>query len=196
MKTIGLPDFGDAVLGQGMPAELEEKLRQAGEQRADPVLAMAALMRAAAMAPDHPAVLIALYRYYFYGHQLACARDVARRALFVATQALGLPLLWREVPPTALAGARDDPATRFFLFSLKGYAYLSLRLGDAGEARDALDLLRALDPEDWVGGALLETVRLRRERNPFDEDEDELDADVTRIPPVETVPVGRGAIHG
>lgn len=196
MSTNVQPDFGDAVLGKDLPEPLEQALREAGERRADPVLAMAALMRAMALAPDHPAVLIALYRYYFYGHQLACARFVARRALFVATQALGLPPLWREVPPTALAGARDDPATRFFLFSLKGYAYLSLRLGDAGEARDALDLLRALDPEDRVGGALLETVRLRHERNPFDEDEDELDADVTPIPPVETVPVGRGAIHG
>lgn len=195
MKTTDLADFGDAVLGQGMPAELEGVLRQAGERRADPVLAMAALMRATAMAPDHPAVLIALYRHYFYGHQLACARDVVRRALFVATRALGLPLLWRDVPPRALEGARDDPATRFLLFSLKGYAYLSLRLGDASEARDALDLLRALDPEDRVGGALLETVRLRHERNPFDDDEDEPDGAATRSRPVAAAPLQHGAIH-
>lgn len=196
MKTIGLQDFSDAVLGQGLSAELEQALRQAGERRADPVFSMAALMRATAIAPDHPAVLIALYRYYFYGHQLACARDVARRALFVATQALGLPSLWRDVPQRPLAGARDDPATRFFLFTLKGYAYLSLRLGDAVEARDALDLLRALDPEDRVGGTLLETVRLRRERNPFDEDEDDLDDDVTRIAPMPAVSPDCGVIHG
>ncbi|WP_449369926.1 hypothetical protein [Thiomonas sp.] len=186
------PNFGEAVLGRDLPEPLERALRQAGEHRADPVLAMAALMRAMALAPDHPAVLIALYRHYFYGHQLACARDVARRALFVATQALGLPPLWRNVPPQALAGARDDPATRFFLFSLKGYAYLSLRLGDAAEARDALDLLQALDPEDRVGGALLETVRLRRERHPDGEDEDDLDgAELT-----EAATAREGAIHG
>jgi hypothetical protein len=51
--------------------------------------------------------------------------------------------------------------TRFHLFALEGCAYLSLRLGDTVEARDALALLRALDPEDWVGGALLESVRRR-----------------------------------
>ena len=45
--------------------------------------------------------------------------------------------------------------------TLKGYAYLSLRLGDGAEARDALVLLRALDPADCVGGALIESVRQR-----------------------------------
>lgn len=195
MNTADFADFGDAVLGQGLPPDVEAALRQAGERRADPVVAMAALMRATALAPDHPAVLIALYRYYFYGHQLACARDVARRALFVGTRALGLPMLWRQVPAQPLAGARFDPATRFFLFSLKGYAYLSLRLGDATEARDALALLCALDPEDRVGGALLETVRLRRERNPDCEDED----DEEGVDPGYSLPLPprseRGAAH-
>jgi hypothetical protein len=86
---------------------------------------------------------------------------VARRALVVAAHALDLPALWREVPIQPLAGARGDAATRFYLFALKGYAYLSLRLDDPLEARDALRLLRALDPEDCVGGALLEAVRQR-----------------------------------
>ena len=38
---------------------------------------------------------------------------------------------------------------------------MTLRLGDASEARDALALLRALDPQDCVGGAVLEAVRQR-----------------------------------
>ena len=92
---------------------------------------MAALMRAQALAPDHPAVLIALYRHHFYSHRLPPARDVARRALVVGARALELPSLWRDVPRGPLPGARHDPRTRFFLFALKGYAYLSLRLGDA-----------------------------------------------------------------
>lgn len=163
-------DFGDAVLGGRLPAAAEAALAQAGRDRADRVLAMAALMRATALAPDHPAVLVALYRHYFYDHEFACARDVARRALFVATRTLGLPPLWRQVPAQPLPGARFDPATRFFLFVLKGYAYLSLRLGDATEARDALTLLRALDPDDCVGGALLEAVRLRHESGADDDD--------------------------
>ena len=154
-------DFDAAVLGQGLPTAVEAALAEAGAQRSDAVRAMAALMRAQSLAPDHPAVLIAFYRHHFYGHRLPLPRDVARRALVVGAQALGLPALWREVPKRALPGARHDAPTRFFLFVLKGYAYLSLRLDDAVEARDALVLLRALDPDDCVGAALLEAARQR-----------------------------------
>ncbi len=164
-------DFDAAVLGHGLPAEAEQALREAGAARGDAPRAMGALMRACALAPDHPAVLIAFYRHYFYGHRLRLARGVARKALVVGARALGLPLVWREVPERALPGANDDVATRFYLWVLKGYAYLSLRLDDPVEARDALKKLRALDPDDRVGGALLEAVRQRRECDGGDEDE-------------------------
>jgi len=163
-------DFDAAVLGLGLPAAVEDALREAGSARSDPPRAMAALMRACSLAPEHPAVLIAFYRHYFYGHRLRMARAVARRALVVAARSLGLPLVWRDVPARALAGAADDPSTRFYLWVLKGYAYLSLRLDDPVEARDALQKLRALDPDDHVGAALLEAVRQRHERGPDDDD--------------------------
>lgn len=161
MRAAADADFDAAVLGQALPPGVEAALAEAGALRGEPVRAMAALMRAQALAPEHPAVLIAFYRHHFYRHRPALARDVARRALLVGARALGLPPLWREVPRQALPGARHDAATRFYLFVLKGYAYLSLRLGDEAEARDALALLRALDPQDCVGAALLESVRLR-----------------------------------
>jgi hypothetical protein len=164
-------DLDAAVLGLALPREVEAALREAGAHRADAVRAMAALMRAQTLAPDHPAVLIAFYRHHFYGHRLDLARDVARRALVVAARPLGLPSVWREAPKQPLAGARHDAATRFYLFVLKGYAYLSLRLDDPVEARDALALLRALDPQDCVGAALLEGVRQRALAGEGDDDE-------------------------
>lgn len=169
-------DLDAAVLGLALPREVEAALREAGAHRADAVRAMAALMRAQSLAPDHPAVLIAFYRHHFYGHRLQLARDVARRALVVAAQPLGLPSVWRETPRQPLAGARHDAATRFYLFVLKGYAYLSLRLDDPVEARDALALLRALDPQDCVGAALLEGVRQRALAGCADDEDDEDDA--------------------
>lgn len=174
--TLGV-DFDDAVLGQGLPPLAEAALREAGDHRGDAPRAMAALMRAQTLAPEHPAVLIALYRHHFYGHRLSPARDVARRALVAGATALGLPACWREVPLQPLAGARDEPVTRFYLFTLKGYAYLSLRLGDDTEARDALALLRHLDPDDRVGGALVEAVRQRALVG------DDPDEDAPSIPP-------------
>ena len=163
-------DFDAAVLGLALPPLVEQALQEAGAHRSDAPRSMAALMRAQALAPEHPAVLIAFYRHHFYGHRMAMARDVSRRALVLGAQALGLPLVWREVPKQALAGARHDARTRFYLFVLKGYAYLSLRLDDPIEARDALAKLRILDPNDYVGGALLEAVRQRR-YHAGDEDE-------------------------
>ncbi|MDO9314386.1 MAG: hypothetical protein Q7T97_07570 [Burkholderiaceae bacterium] len=164
--------FDDAVLGAGLGADAEAALRAAGEQRsADPPQAMAMLMRAQTLAPDHPAVLIAFYRHHFYGHRLGPARDMARRALRVGALALGLPPVWRDVPPRPLPGAKVDARTRFYLFALKGYAYLSLRLDDGVEARDALAQLRRLDPDDCVGGALLEAVRVRALIGPLADDD-------------------------
>mgnify|MGYP000417364164 FL=1 len=154
--------FDIAVLGGGLPAAAEQALAAAGAQRSsDPAGAMALLMQAQALAPEHPAVLIAFYRHHFYGHRLPAARDVARRALVVGAAALGLPPVWREVPNLPLPEARTDARSRFYLFLLKGYAYLSLRMDDGIEARDALVKLRALDPDDAVGGSLLEAVRVR-----------------------------------
>jgi len=170
-------DFDSAVLGGALPAAAEAALREASVSRGEPAAEGAALMRAMALAPEHPAVLIALYRNHFYAHRLQPARAVARRALAVGAAALGLPSIWRDVPAQPLPGARHDPGTRFCLFALKGLAYLSLRLGDASEAREALALLRALDPDDRVGGALIEAVRQRAEaRDQFPADAD-ADAD-------------------
>lgn len=163
-------DFDAAVLGLALPPAAEAALREAGLHRSDESRTMAALMRASAAAPDHPAVLIAFYRHHFYGHRLALARGVARRALVVAATALGLPSVWREIPPRPLPGARYEPASRFLLFTLKGYAYLSLRLDDPVEARDALELLKALDPGDYVGASVLEAVRQRALAGDVDDD--------------------------
>jgi hypothetical protein len=168
-------DFDAGVLGLGLPPEVEAALRSAGELRGShPAHSMAQLMRARELAPEHPAVLIAFYRHYFYDHRLEAARDIARRALVVGARALGLPPLWREVPGVALADTAGNARTRFYLFVLKGYAYLSLRLDDEIEARDALAKLRALDPQDHVGSALLETVRVRALVGDLDADDEEL----------------------
>jgi hypothetical protein len=172
-------EFDAAILG-AVPAGVEAALKDAGLHRADPVRAMAALMRAKALAPSHPAVLIAFYRHYFYSHQPVLARDIARQALVIAAKALGLPAMWHDVLRDKtlrqpMNGAKNDPRQRFYLFLLKGYAYLSLRMGDDSEARDALALLRVLDPEDCVGGALIEGVRLRsQKRNQVVEEDDEV----------------------
>jgi hypothetical protein len=157
-------DFDSAVLGGGLPSEVEALITQAGLVRSDRALAEPLLLKAKALAPTHPATLIALYRFHFYGHRLKEAREVAIESLAIARAALGEQLEVKDEQ------ARFDAATRFYLFSLKGYAYLSLRMGDTETGRQALDELRRLDPQDRVGGGVLTHVLDRAESSEPDDD--------------------------
>jgi len=151
--------FARSAVGGGLSPEVDALIAEAGRLRHRPEEALALLKRARSEAPSHPAPLVALYRFYFYGHQLALARAVGEDALAIARTALG-PAFGDE-PPSRDA-ARYDAAVRFYLFTLKGLAYLNLRLGELEEARLLLRELRRLDPEDQVGGALLSQVLANR----------------------------------
>lgn len=156
-----LAAFALGAIGGGLSPQVEALIKQAGQLRDRPLQALPLLEQARAAAPRHPAPLIALYRFYFYGHQLVQARATGLDALAVARWALGPN--FGDQPPSD-ADARHDPAVRFYLFTLKGLAYLNLRLGDLDEARLMLGELRRLDPQDHVGGALLSHVLVRREK--------------------------------
>ncbi|MBB2932232.1 hypothetical protein [Paraburkholderia silvatlantica] len=155
-----LATFARCTLGGGLPAQAAALIDAAGQLRDRPDEAVALLERARADAPGHPAPLIALYRFHFYGHRLAQACSAGEEALAVARRALGAG--FGAIPPTGDA-VRYDAAVRFYLFTLKGLAYLQLRLGERQAARARLAELRWLDPDDVLGGALLAHVLARHE---------------------------------
>lgn len=155
-----LAAFADGAIGKGLSPQVEALIAQAGRLRHMPHQALPLLESARAAAPRHPAPLIALYRFHFYGHQLEQARAVGVDALAVARTALG-PDFGDE--PPSFEAARFDAAVRFYLFTLKGLAYLNLRLGEFEEARVLLAELRRLDPQDHAGAALLAQVLARHE---------------------------------
>ncbi len=150
-------DFDGAVLGRGLPSEAEALIKAAGLVRNDRHQAEPLLLKARALAPTHPAPLIALYRFHFYGHRLHEAREISKQSMDMGLAALGDPLRITDEQ------ARFDATARFYLFALKGFAYLSLRLKDIEAGREALLELRKLDPQDRVGGGLLTHVLLRAE---------------------------------
>lgn len=156
-----LAAFAEGALGGGLSPQVSALITQAGLLRHKPQEALALLAQARAAAPSHPAPLIALYRFYFYGHQLAQARAVGEDALAIARTALGPS--FGDAPPDE-EDARSNAAVRFYLFTLKGLAYLNMRLDDMDEARLMLGELRRLDPQDLVGGALLLHVLTRHEK--------------------------------
>jgi len=151
--------IAEALLGRGLPEKAEWHLRQAGHSYQDNRVAEHHLSRARLLAPDHVAVLIGLYRYYFYKGRLRQALSVAIQCLNRALLEMNLSPDWRRVQPE---DARFDDfgaaLPRFFLFTLKGYAYLNMRLGDVSEGRNAVDKLAELDPNDKLGGSVLQGV--------------------------------------
>lgn len=152
------------LLGGGLPAEAKAHLDKAAERYHLSDVAETHLYAAAAIAPDHAAVLIAFYRFYFYKGRLADALNIAGACVDKSMRLNVLGDDWRKVRPED-AEFRDWGALlpRFFLFSLKGYAYLNLRLGNLVEGRAAAEKLLDLDPRDRIGAQVLIDVLDRME---------------------------------
>jgi tetratricopeptide (TPR) repeat protein len=153
----GDKDFlAGAILGAGLPLEAEVCLDLAGEVYADSEAAEAYLREAEQIAPDHAAVLIGFYRFYFYKGRLREALEIANRCLEKAARENNIPSDWREVCRGDAPFDRYEAVLpRFFMFTLKGYAYLQMRLGELEESRAAISKLLELDPSDKIGAKVL-----------------------------------------
>jgi len=148
--------FSEALLGEGMPPEAERHIKAAGRAYHLDDVAETHLHEAQALAPGHVAVLISLYRFYFYKGRLDEALDIARICLTKAAQENNLPPNWRDTKADDAIFCRyEDIAPRFFLFTLKGYAYLQLRLGNMEEGLEAVLKLLELDASDKIGARVL-----------------------------------------
>jgi tetratricopeptide (TPR) repeat protein len=161
--------LADALLGRGLPEDAEYHLWEASKSYHQDSVAEEHLREAQAIAPDHAAVLIGLYRFYFYKGRLSEALEVAKVCLTKAARENNLAGDWRNVKAgDAVFSRYEEILPRFYLFTLKGYAYLQMRLGDVEEGRAAVLKLLELDPSDKVGAkVLLEVV----ERMGRDDDE-------------------------
>lgn len=152
-----------ACFGGGLPEQAEFHIQMAGLSYGDDILAEEHLEQARAIAPLHAAVLIARYRFYFYKGRLVEALAVAEECLVKAADDNGISSDWREVKQLdAEFGSYEAILPRFYLFTLKGYAYLNMRLGNRDEGRAAINKLLELDPADKMGGKVLLNV-LNRE---------------------------------
>lgn len=159
------PEFWseDACLGVGLPAEAEHELALAGQSYADTATAEGHLLKALASAPGHLAVEIGFYRFYFYKGRLEEALTVAKRCLHRAAIQLGIDPNWRAVRPEDANFDSYDALPRFYLFTLKAFAYLNLRLGNASDGSAAAFKLMSLDFRDRLNGSLLIAVHQRKD---------------------------------
>ncbi len=148
--------LANALLGGGLPPEAEFHLWEAGLSYHLDEVAEHHLRKAQALAPGHAAVLIGFYRFYFYKGRLADALVIAKLCLDKAARENRFPPDWQDVAAgDASFGDYESALPRFFLFTLKGYAYLQMRLGDLEEGRAAVTKLLELDPSDKIGARVL-----------------------------------------
>ena len=115
--------IADALLGRDLPVAAEAELRLAGLAYLSDAEAERHLFQARALAPEHPAVLIGFYRFYFYKNRLEDALVIARLCLLRAARDNALDPDWRRVEADdADFGSYDAVLPRFYLFTLKAYA--------------------------------------------------------------------------
>lgn len=137
-----------------------ELLDRAADAYGDPE-AENLLGQASALEPEHPMVLVARYRYFFYQHRLEETLAVAEQVLAIYARRLGFPENWRDLTPAHLAGdvAARMAEARFYLLALKGAGLLELRLGRPEDAFTRLRKVAELDEMDRLGAqALLEVA--------------------------------------
>jgi hypothetical protein len=161
-ERIPLQDDVEALLGGGLPPAAQDHLKAAADCYADGEVALAHLREAEKIAGNHPAVLIGLYRFYFYKGRLEECLEVAHVCLVEAAHHNNLRPDWHEVnKEDAAFGSYDDMMPRFYMFVLKGYAYLQMRLGNLDEGMAAVMKLLELDSTDKIGATLLLEVHQR-----------------------------------
>ena len=159
-----------ACFGAGLPPDAERELRLAGAAYQQDQTAELHLFNALALAPGHIAVHIGLYRFYFYKGRLHDALRVALRCLDEAAQRIGVSKDWHVVRAAdAEFNSYDAILPRFYLFTLKAYGYLQMRVGNLDEGRAVTEKLLELDPQDKLGGKVLINVLDRVGTDEYDD---------------------------
>jgi len=160
----GIQDV-EVLLGAGLPAEAQKHLDEAAVSYAEGDIALDHLRQAEVIAPNHPAVLIGLYRFFFYKGRLEECLEVCHICLAEAIYHNNLPDDWHQVQAGDADFGSYEMMPRFFLFVLKGYAYLQMRLGNLEEGLVATMKLLELDATDKIGATLLLEVYQRNKEN-------------------------------
>lgn len=150
-----------ACLGGMLSPAVQWELNAAAAAYRQDDVAEAHLQRAYLLAPEHPAVHIGLYRFYFYKNRLREALEVAERCLLKAARDNALPLDWSAVGPRHADFSTYAALPRFYLFTLKACAYLHMRLGEMAVGEAMVSKLIELDPADRLGGSVLRGVLAR-----------------------------------
>ncbi len=149
--------YFDEAIDPRAEALIEEAADLYGEEAAEILL-----LRAYFLEPEHPMVLVALYRYFYYQHRYPDALKVAERVLVIFARRLGLPEDWSALDRSHFENSTLVSMTmlRFYMLALKGAGYLKLRLGRYEPALQRLRKVAEFDDGDRMGAQALIDVAL------------------------------------
>jgi tetratricopeptide (TPR) repeat protein len=140
---------------QPMSAEVQKLLDQAANEYGGASERL--LIKAYSLAPENLAVLVGLYRYYYYQHRYQDALGIADRVMALLAPKIDFPSDWRDINFGVVAGGilRSFTLVRFYFFSLKAAGYLNLRLGRFELGRNMLECVVRNDTNDRIGARIL-----------------------------------------
>lgn len=131
---------------------LIETARRAGGDEAKAALWTAVLAFPRCLPPYY-----LLYKLHASRGELGLAHEVAGKALDAAARQASLAADWRAVRPGDADFSTPGPA-RFWLFTLKALAFISVRRGERDTALALVGQLRTLDPADRLGFGVVEAL--------------------------------------
>jgi hypothetical protein len=143
-------EAADELFGGEVPAAVRAMLQDAQQAPREQLGAL--LWAAQACAPQCLATYYLLYKCHAGRREFDLAERAARTGLAEAARQAGLPADWRSVQPRPGQDFAGTGAARFWLFTLKALAFISVRSGQPDEARALLAQLDRLDPQASVGG--------------------------------------------
>jgi hypothetical protein len=153
----------------GLSEEAAKHLNLAGLSYSCDAVAERHLDQALALAPEHLAVHVGIYRYLFYKGRLQESLAQLGVCFSKAAEQSGLPTDWRQAKTEdASFGDFDALWPRFYMFALKAHGYLQMRLGNLEEGREAVLKALELDPKDKVGAKVLLDVLERIGKDDYD----------------------------
>ncbi len=147
----------------------ERALREAGLRFSEGAVAEVYLRQAAAIAPEHEAVLVGQYRYYLYKHRYGEAARFARACISQAAERLGIASDPMSVSASELDLSARESLARSWLFACQAYAYVLLRAGQKARGTRLLEHLVAVDTENLSKTVELCAVIKKAEQNEDDD---------------------------
>jgi hypothetical protein len=151
-------EAADEFFGGDVPTAVREIMHRASLSPRQEVGAL--LWTAQALAPQCLAIYYTLYKHHAGLRELDQAQRAAQRGLEEAARQAGLPADWHAVEPGQPANVNfgDNGPARFWLFTLKALAFISVRQQRPDEARALLQKIATLEPNAGMGDDVIRSL--------------------------------------